>query len=955
MCKISVIIPTYNRPELLTQAIESVLSQTISPYEIIVVDDNPSSGENYKVIEKFQHIYPIKYFKNRKRLGGAGNYKRGFLLSNGDFIKWLADDDILLPDALEKMSYYLKEYPDIKLVTSSRIAVDKNLKKLPLQPAATKKLYEKDTVGKGEELAKKTLLDLLNYIGEFSTVMFRKKDINFELFKLGNLEFIANSDWLTWLLLLKKGNFAYISEPLSLFRLTESNEQMNFKIEYKGIKELYEFVFGEEINRMYPLNPEEKKRQIDIFSERLYGFIKKYQINNEDVISLFEKTVSSSKKYVIKNNRINRESVSIIVVTYNSEKTIKRLLDSLLPTLHDKDEIIIVDNNSKDNTVDFLKSLNNKQIKVILNEENVGYSKGINIGIEASKSPIVIFLNPDTVVTGNWIDRLIKHLDKETGAVGPLSTYTIPYQFVGTYIPVDRLQDLSNEEIAELVYRKFKGGYKETKVLMGFCLVLRRETLEKEGYLDEDLFLGNDDLELSWRLRERGYKLKIALDTFIYHEGHVSFKTEKKSKTDRLVQESTNRLADKLINYYGYGNVPHPWDLWKINWFIPVGEKYKYMFKIYGENPLKNKFSFNKKVSIVVLNYKNAEDTVECIQSLFNLNYKNFNIIVVDNSEDRNEVLKIKEQCLSCGINTEIFNIDFAENIALGFNKNVYIIENPENLGFSGGNNVGIKLALKNNSDYIWILNNDTVVEKNSLKEMIKVLQRYNADVITCKIKDYKEKNLVQYNGNRVFYTPINDTEDIIRYPFCISGSNILIKNDVFKKVGLLDEDFFFYFEDNEFHKRLYRNNIKILYTPFTCIYHKGGSSVGGFMKNPLSVYYFVRNSFLFHKKTNICDYEDTIERFYELIEEIFFEKKLLKAALLGVYDFVKGKVGKRNDIETVVKKKNIQVQSNSEIDKCFELAFKYPRKKEYINSFIQEVKKEIITPKEDKAEIIFN
>jgi len=284
MCKISVIIPTYNRPEFLAQAIESVLNQTVSPYEIVVVDDNPSSSENYKVIEKFKHIYPIKYFKNKKRLGGAGNYKRSFSFANGDFIKWLADDDILLPTALEKMSYYLKEYPDIKLVTSSRIAVDRNLIELPVQPAATKKLYRKDTIGEGEELAKKTLLDLLNYIGEFSTVMFRKKDIDFELFKLGNIEFVANSDWLTWLLLLKKGKFAYISEPLSLFRLTESNEQMNFKIEYKGIKELYEFVFGKEINRMYPLYPEEKQKQIGIFTKRLYGFIEKYQIHNEDAI-----------------------------------------------------------------------------------------------------------------------------------------------------------------------------------------------------------------------------------------------------------------------------------------------------------------------------------------------------------------------------------------------------------------------------------------------------------------------------------------------------------------------------------------------------------------------------------------------------------------------------------------------------------------------------------------------
>jgi len=299
------------------------------------------------------------------------------------------------------------------------------------------------------------------------------------------------------------------------------------------------------------------------------------------------------------------------------------------------------------------------------------------------------------------------------------------------------------------------------------------------------------------------------------------------------------------------------------------------------------------------------------------MDYENLNIIVVDNSEDRDEIAKIKALCTQIGARPEVFHVETIEDLYLRFNKDVYIIENSENKGFSGGNNVGIKLALRNSTDYIWILNNDTVVEKRTLKEMIETIQRYNADVVTCKMKDYKERDLVQYNGIKVY-------------------------TDLFKKAGLLDEDFFLYFEDNEFHNRIFKNRAKILYTPYTHIYHKGSSSTGGFLRKPTAVYYFVRNNFLLHKKTGICKYEEAINIFYEVLDKRTTNKELLRAAVLGVFDFIKGRIGKREDIEDTVKRKNIDINTKDDLERYLELSFKYPRKREYIDAFINEVRRRL-------------
>lgn len=117
--RISVLIPTYNRPEFLRQALWSVVCQTLKPYEVIVADDNQDENQNRinkSVVEEFSSKYPyIHYHKNDKNYGPAGNYKNLFNIATGDIIQFLGDDDLLSPVALERCSKPLVESKKIFL------------------------------------------------------------------------------------------------------------------------------------------------------------------------------------------------------------------------------------------------------------------------------------------------------------------------------------------------------------------------------------------------------------------------------------------------------------------------------------------------------------------------------------------------------------------------------------------------------------------------------------------------------------------------------------------------------------------------------------------------------------------------------------------------------------------------------------------------------------------------
>jgi len=518
----------------------------------------------------------------------------------------------------------------------------------------------------------------------------------------------------------------------------------------------------------------------------------------------------------------NEKSASIIILTYNSAKTISKCLQSVYENLRDIDEVIIVDNNSEDKTCSVIEKFiaGKKQFKLIRNQNNIGFSAGTNVGIKASKNSFVVLLNPDTIATKNWMERLIFHFnDSKIAAVGPVSNYVAGYQKMELYLK-NIPQNAALNEIVKLIYNENKGKSADTKLLIGFCVAIRRNVIDELGLLDENLFLGNDDLELSWRLRINGYSLKVATDTFIYHEGQQSFNTKPKEFVNNLVQESTDALYLKLQEHYGANNVPTPKELWDINWFTPTNSKFNSSTKLFDkksihadeiiEQPILE-CETGKSVSIIILTYNGVEYTKQFYDSLIESTDLNYELIIIDNSSTDGT----KEYIQSISLN----------------NKNVKAIFNDDNLGFPVAVNQGIQTT---QSKYILIANNDIILTKGWLKRLIQVAESDRRIGIVgpisnevsgvqkdkeAKYKTIEEMHLYadsikEKNKNKTFHFP--------RVAFLCT----LIKRDVINNIGGLDERFSpGNYEDDDFCLRAQLAGYKTVIAQDVFIHHYGSKS----------------------------------------------------------------------------------------------------------------------------------
>jgi GT2 family glycosyltransferase/Flp pilus assembly protein TadD len=518
------------------------------------------------------------------------------------------------------------------------------------------------------------------------------------------------------------------------------------------------------------------------------------------------------------------QSVSIVVVTYNSADTILPCLRSLSRTIRARDEVIIVDNASRDRTVavasEFISG--DKRFTIFSNRTNRGFSSATNTGVKASKKPFIVLLNPDTIVSAGWLERLLFHFTPETAAVGPISNYVAGLQKMELYQPHPLAREMEIPRIAERFAAWNPGRSVDTRLLIGFCMIIRREVLLQTGLLDESLFLGNDDLELSWRLRANGFSLKIAADTFIHHIGQKSFATETSSKTDALVRDSANALYGKLISHYGAGNVPTPAELWGIDWFCPDNARFNPRTRLTDLLrppgapwiPSQDNEKQAPLTSIVILTLNQLELTRLCLDSIRKHTLPPHEIIFVDNgsSDGTPEFLRKEEAS----------------------HHNIRLIENRENLGFSAGCNQGIR---DSRGDLLLLLNNDVVVTPGWLEGMIECLGRTpGAGVVgpmTNNISGVQQapetgySNLDGLDGFAAEFREIN--RDIRRPTRRIVGFCMLFRRELVDRIGLLDESFGSgNFEDDDFCLRAAIEGFSSVIAADIFIHHFGSATFRG-------------------------------------------------------------------------------------------------------------------------------
>lgn len=254
---------------------------------------------------------------------------------------------------------------------------------------------------------------------------------------------------------------------------------------------------------------------------------------------------------------------SVIIVTYQSESEVEPCLRSVLASIGDENEVIVVDNGSTDRTLATVRAVSDR-VMLIRNEQNLGYTAAANVGMRASRGRYLALLNPDTVVQPTWLEGLTaRFVDSSVGAVGPVSDAVAGIQAVAYHLERSLAgSDFSN--IQRELAARHSGESISSPLLMGFCLVLRRDILDQIGLLDEDLWLGNDDLELSLRLRSNGYLLLVARDIFVHHDWGASFNQVPSEWKTARVEESTAALIRKVADAYAPVPPPPSDELWGV-------------------------------------------------------------------------------------------------------------------------------------------------------------------------------------------------------------------------------------------------------------------------------------------------------------------------------------------------------------------------------------------------------
>ena len=257
------------------------------------------------------------------------------------------------------------------------------------------------------------------------------------------------------------------------------------------------------------------------------------------------------------------------------------------------------------------------------------------------------------------------------------------------------------------------------------------------------------------------------------------------------------------------------------------------------ENPL---------VSIITINYNESGVTKELLATIRNLSYGNIETIVIDNASPNDDPDSIKEAY-----------------------PEIQLIKSQKNLGFAGGNNLGMKAA---KGDYFLFVNNDTELPCDFIEPLVQTLSGDDTiGMVSPKIKFHWDPTLIQYAG----YTPMNKwtirnnsigyhqkdegAYDRPQETNSIHGAAMMISRKVVEKVGLMPEVYFLYYEEHDWAEMVKRAGYRVFYQPKTYILHKESISTGKF--SPLKTYYISRNRILFARR-NFKPFSLVVSMFFQ-------------------------------------------------------------------------------------------
>lgn len=299
-------------------------------------------------------------------------------------------------------------------------------------------------------------------------------------------------------------------------------------------------------------------------------------------------------------------------------------------------------------------------------------------------------------------------------------------------------------------------------------------------------------------------------------------------------------------------------------------------------------------VFAVIVSYNLKDDTLECLESMAQVTYPNLHTVLVDNASADDTVPAVRARY-----------------------PDVTIIEPETNLGYCGGNNIGVEYALEQGADYVFILNNDMIVDPEIVDVLVRVATAHpDAGMVCPKVYEYDRRNVIWSAGAEVDVqwgrpSLIGHGEDdqgqhdAPRPVDAVDGCAFLASRRVCESVGLLDPIYWAYFEDTDWSFRTRKMGFDLLYTPEGRGWHKGSATNQPEKKRtPFQAYYHIRNHLLFlsrHSRISILKHLEIVAMIgFNIVKAaVGYQRKVSMARIKGILDYYRGRFGKTLSLNT--------------------------------------------------------
>lgn len=509
-----------------------------------------------------------------------------------------------------------------------------------------------------------------------------------------------------------------------------------------------------------------------------------------DVHAAFSMEASQSAVYV-------PPAVSVIIPLYNNKFFTWRCIEEIRRhTRSELYELVLVDNGSTDGTYELFNNLS-PPIKVIRNVRNQGFAKACNQGAESAAGKYLLFLNNDTEPQPGWLESLLNSAEQDPSVAAVGSKLLYPdgtIQHAGVVIADDRVTH--DPLLGKHIYQGLPADHpaagisREYKALTAACLLIRREAFEAVQGFDEGYWNGYEDVDLCFKLRQKGWKLIYQPDSVVVHH-------ESKSGSERFAKAAQNiaLLHEKWLGTIPPDVIIHPDS--REEWVA---------------SPASETVTPTPLVSIIIPLFNQAKLTKACIEAIRGTSGDplRYELILLDNGSGD-------------------WTPEYLKTIA----DSATVITNRINAGFAKGCNRAAKAA---RGESLLFLNNDTVPQAGWLDALLAAKENDGADIVGAKLlyPDGRVQHAgVAFNKNGIGYHIFKnypaDAPAVSKKRFmqCVTAACMLVSRELFNTLGGFDEKFLNGFEDVDFCLRAGQAGKRILYAPGAVVIHLEEQSEG--------------------------------------------------------------------------------------------------------------------------------